>query len=192
MDKLIESLPKGQFTKSNVQFMLNILPSVNNVDGAYLEVGSLLGRSSVIIGAEAKKQNEKLYCIDLWDKDEWVKHRTKPACPDDILGTFVNNTKSHGLLETIVPIRGDSKNYVDKWTIPLRFIHIDGGHDYDPVFIDTGWKKYLSIGGIICFHDYCDSAPGVIRAVNEELVMDKDFVKIGIRHSLIAFKRIAC
>ena len=73
MIDLIKTLPKGHFNKAN------------------------LGRSSVIIRMEAKSSKEKLYCLDLWDKDEWAQHRTKPACPNDILGTFVNNIKSHGL-----------------------------------------------------------------------------------------------
>ena len=189
-DQLTKSLPKGQFTGANIIFMLTLLPKVNMVNGSYLEVGSLLGRSSVLIGMEAKKQKEKLTCIDLWEKEEWLRHRKKPACPDDIFGTFTNNMKNRGLQKTVIPIKGDSKDYVANWAFPLRFIHIDGNHNYEAVLIDTGWKKHLSLGGIICFHDYCDSAPGVIRAVNEELVMNDAFVKVGIRHSLIAFKRV--
>ena len=194
IDKLIDPLPPGHFNRADITFMLTLLPKVNEVEGVYLEVGSLLGRSSILIGKEAEKAGEKLYCVDVWDREEWLAHRKTPPCPTDILGTFLGNIKQHGLKETVIAINKESELALKAWNEyfkePLRFIHVDGCHDYEAVLIDTGWKKHLSLGGIICFHDYCDSAPGVIRAVNEELVMDGAFVKVDIRHSLIAFKRV--
>lgn len=190
MASLPAGLPKGKFPRQDILFMVDALEASRIASGSFLEVGSLLGRSSVIIGREAKGVGEKLYCVDIWDKEEWRVTRKKPKCPDDILGTFLANIKNHGLETTVIPIKKESENVLESWIKPLRFIHIDGCHSYKSVLIDTRWKKHLIPNGIICFHDYhSKSWPGVVKAVNSEIMSDKNFEKIGIGHSLIAFRR---
>ncbi len=55
------------------------------------------------------------------------------------------------------------------WQQP-SLIYIDADHRYEHVFCDiSAWRSNLAYDGILCGHDYDDSHPGVIQAVDELL-----------------------
>ena len=51
---------------------------------------------------------------------------------------------------------------------PLDFVYIDGEHTYKAVLQDMNdyWDK-IKVGGIMAGHDYNDTNPGSVKAVNE-------------------------
>lgn len=50
----------------------------------------------------------------------------------------------------------------------LGFVYIDADHDYEAVRKNLEeWYPLLADNGILAGHDYADSHPGVVRAVNE-------------------------
>ena len=50
----------------------------------------------------------------------------------------------------------------------VDFVYIDGLHDYESVKEDIhDWFPKLHSGGILCGHDYNETNPGTIQAVNE-------------------------
>ena len=194
-------LPKGPYSHGQLRFMSTLLDMTKGLKGHYLEVGSLAGKSATVIGLKAKAENALLFCVDIWDSGEWAKIADEigerasryPERPVDIFNVFKKNIKDAGLQKTVMPIVDRSENVLKDWTEPLRFVHIDGCHEYEFVKQDTEWKEHLIAWGIICFHDYRNlkAWPGVQKAVDESFGNDKRFKNMGRAGSLLAFQRIA-
>lgn len=69
-------------------------------------------------------------------------------------------------------IRGKSPAVIEglPWWVRdhLGFVYIDGDHSYEAVATDiAAWWPILSEVGVLAGHDYDDTHPGVIQAVNE-------------------------
>ena len=194
------TLPKGPYSHGQLRFISSLLSQVKNLTGDYLEVGSLAGRSAIVIGQAAKIEGALLFCVDIWDSGEWniiadeIGERSSlyPERPPKIFEIFKKNIEINNLNDTVRPIVNRSENVLKDWVDILRFIHIDGCHEYDFVKRDTLWKEHLIKSGIICFHDYGNLKvwPGVTKAIDESFDHDDRFEKVGRAGSLLAFKRI--
>lgn len=69
-------------------------------------------------------------------------------------------------------------------------VFIDGDHSYDAVKKDTDhWKKSVKKSGYLIYHDYGDSAPGVIR-VCDSIIAEGEFKKFLLVDSLLILKRV--
>jgi len=199
-------LPDGWLHDGEASYLAQLAGSATKLKGSFLEVGSFQGRSSVVIGMEAKKLNSHLYCIDIWNKEmtgedeverqkirgEYKKMLTSimgKYFKGDMYQIFIENIKKWDLDNTIIPVIGFSSAIRKTWKIPLRFIFIDGNHEERYVKEDCLWKKFLVIGGIICFHDYRPRGE-VMQAVKDEMDNDRDFEGVGLARSVRAFRRI--
>lgn len=195
----MEKLPDGWLHEDAIKFLNKLVLLTVMIAGDFLEIGSWHGRSSVVIGRRAKELNGKLYCIDTWNTKSWD---TIAQClPEDRekfiwekedgnpLEEFTANIKVAGLEEVIVPLVGTSESFKETWDKPLRFIFIDGCHYYDFVKKDAMWREFLTVGGIIVFHDYTNIKwDDVRRAVDDEMDSDNCFEEIGQGQSLKAFR----
>lgn len=198
IDELLPKLPKGPYRSEELQFMVNLISMTKELRGGYLEVGSLAGRSSIVIGLGAKENGAQLACVDIWDSGEWaaiadeigVNASRYPKRPENIYNIFRGNMKKFGLQSAVIPIMDRSENVLRGWVKPLKFVHIDGCHEYEFVKKDTGWKNHLVKGGVICFHDYHESWPGVKRAVDESFFDDRRFERQDMVTSLLAFRKL--
>ena len=70
LSKLLPNLPSGHYHPKGLQFLAKLISMTKGLKGDYLEVGSLAGRSSVVIGLEAKENGDQLFCIDIWDSGD--------------------------------------------------------------------------------------------------------------------------
>jgi hypothetical protein len=110
-----------------------------------VEVGSHLGRSTVILGQNTPG---KVFAFDDW-KGAREDPRWRPGL--DFYPQFLENVK--GL--PVTPIRGDHGliNGTPELGQP-DMIFIDGGHTYEEVKRDiVTWKAKLKPGGLLCGHD---------------------------------------
>lgn len=198
----IENLPEGWLADNAADFLAELVLSTADLVGDFLEIGSWYGRSSVVIGLKVKELEGKLYCIDTWNTKSWdaiiqqlQEDRPKFIWEDkdkEPLKKFTSNIKMARLGDVIVPLVGASESFKESWNRPLRFIFIDGCHYYDFVKKDIAWKEFLTIGGIIAFHDYTNEKwPDVRIAIDEEMNFDDRFEEAGMGQSIKAFKRIA-
>jgi len=199
-NKLLADLPQGYYLHEELRFMAKLVTMTEKLKGSYLEIGCLAGRTSVVIGLGARENNSQLFCIDIWDSGEWsaiakeIGERASayPSRPKNIYDIFATNMKRFELQNVVVPIISSSQNVLRGWLDwPLRFIHIDGCHEYEFVKKDIEWRDHLVMGGIICFHDYHESWPGVKKAIDECFNNNKQFKREGQALSLMAFRRIA-
>ena len=199
------NLPDGWLMEREAVYLAQLVRDVAGLDGSFLEVGSFQGRSAVAIGMEVKKLNDRLYCIDIWNKKRTgkeeiermeivEKYKKMPVTAakyfkGDFYLTFTENIKTRGLGNTIVPIVGFSSTIRKTWKNPLRFIFIDGNHDYEYIRDDCLWRQFLINAGVIAFHDFTNS-PSVRKAVDETIGNDPNFKTIGLIGSIKAFRRL--
>lgn len=200
------NLPNGWLYDKEATYLAWLVRDVIGLEGSFLEIGSFHGRSTVAIGTEIKKLNACLYCIDIWNKKLTEKEEIERkkiiegyrkmsiATVDqffkgDSYFIFTENIKANGLDNTIVPIIGFSSTIKKIWKIPLRFIFIDGNHDYEYILEDCLWKRFLVNSGIICFHDY-KKGWLVKKAVDETMNNDSNFKLLGKVGSIKAFKKL--
>jgi len=199
------NLPDGWLKKEEAAHLARLVRDVAKLEGSFLEVGSFRGRSTVAIGTEVKKLSGHLYCIDIWNKkmkgegeierqkirEEYRKMKARVIdryFKGDMYRIFTENIKKWGLDNTVIPTIGFSSAIRKTWKIPLRFIFIDGNHEYEYVRDDCQWRRFLICGGIIAFHD-C-RARTVRRAISEEMNNDSSFEIIGGIHRIKVFRRI--
>jgi len=198
------NLPDGWLSEGQATHLAQLVRDVAGLEGSFLEVGSFHGRSATAIGTEVKKLNSRLYCIDIWNKklkgkdeieqkeimEEYRKIPTVEHFEGDSYLMFTENIKARGLGDTIVPVIGLSSVIVKTWEIPLRFIFIDGNHDYEYVREDCCWSQFLVNDGIIAFHDYVGKR-GVRKAVNEIMDNDPSFKPMGLIGGIRTFRKSA-
>lgn len=127
-----------------------------------VELGSLYGRSSVILGDVAERLGLELLCVDNWADinvhERWLKHiEMAKLCPTlkFCLGDSVEAGKAFG----------DSECLAD-------FLFIDAGHVYESVRADfETWEKVLTRPAYVVFHDI---NIGSVRKYFDELTQDHE------------------
>jgi len=142
------------------------------VPGApFVEVGSYCGRSTVWLGAAARRNSTTLFAVDHHFGSEenqpgWEWHDTSLVDPRtgrmDTLPFFRSTILDAGLADVVVTMVGDSPTIAQHWTTPLAFLFIDGGHGVEPATLDYQlWTPRVAIGGTLAIHDvFPDPADG--------------------------------
>lgn len=117
-----------------------------------LEIGSFCGLSTVCMARTA----EHVTAVDFFDG------RATPI-PGDTKSNFDANIARYGLSHKVA-----TQHPAEPLTGEYDFIFIDGDHSEGAV--RTNIEQTLAVlapGGLIAFHDYAHSDPGVVAAVNE-------------------------
>lgn len=141
------------------------------VDGPWLEVGTYCGKSSVYLGAAARRRGRVVFTVDHHRGSEenqpgWVWHEPDLVDPAvgkmDTLPIFRKTIHDAGLEGTVIAVVGDSPTVAAAWGTPLALLFIDGGHGEEPARLDfERWTPHLVPGGTFCIHDvFPDPADG--------------------------------
>jgi len=139
--------------------------------GAWLEIGSYCGKSSLYFGAAAQARGCVFFALDHHRGSEenqagWEHH--EPDLVDESIGRmdtlpiFRRTIFDAGLEGTVVALVGDSIAIAHAWATPLSLLFIDGGHGHEPAHADyEHWVPHLAIGGTLLIHDvFPDPADG--------------------------------
>lgn len=137
-----------------------------------LEIGSWMGASAVVLGAEARARAGRLVCVDWWAGEDgndadplraWAR-----SWHTDPMGAFWRRIRKAELVGTVMPMRGKSQDVLPLLMPYLfHFVWIDGDHRYKGVRFDIEQaRRLIAPGGIICGHDY-DPGSDVALAANE-------------------------
>ena len=175
----MSDLPFGWLSKPEADTLVQAVKASEGV-GDFVEIGSHLGRSTIVIGGVVKQLRSRLFCIDIW-ADRVHYHK------------FVENIATWGLGDVVVPICGLSEVILVDWKVPVRFVFVDGGHEYENVVKDAEWRLKLCLGGVIAFHDYTNvwgNFNSVRQAVDEIVVADDMFERLCSGDSVVAFKKV--
>ena len=176
-------------------FMLSMSSPSNNF---IVEVGSYLGRSAAYMAMGSIISGKKgVYAIDMFPKktdwylgtdgyyhingsdyylEENVYKEREIFCYGDhvyesTLEIFKDIIRKVGFEQQIETFKGTSMEYSQLQKTPLRMAFIDGDHTYDGVKKDVlALSDMIVENGYLCFHDYSDTFPGVVRAVDEFVI----------------------
>ena len=131
-----------------------------------VEIGSFRGRSTRAM-ADNSSPDTKIYCVDPWTGFYAGVH---PPLSTYVYNYFAENLADHIVSDKVIPIR----EFSDCFDIPelkgsVDFFFIDGDHSYEGCKFDIQLaKQYIRTGGIIAGHDYVNTWPDVMRAVESE------------------------
>jgi hypothetical protein len=110
----------------------------------------------------------------------------------DQLRVVTENLRRHGLSPDLVDFRVDTsrKALVDAAGAgePFDFILIDAGHKIHCVMEDLRWTRLLTVGGIVCLHDY-GTVRGVTMAADRFLESHPNYEIIGRVDSLLTLRK---
>ncbi|WP_184583139.1 class I SAM-dependent methyltransferase [Lipingzhangella halophila] len=131
--------------------------------GPVLEIGTYCGKSTVFLGAAARRAGGTVVTVDHHHGSEehqagWEYH--DPAMVNaatgrlDTLGTFRETMAAAGLDDEVVAVVGRSANAARLWNTPLGMLFIDGGHTEQAAQDDyAGWSPHVCPGGALAIHD---------------------------------------
>lgn len=129
-------------------------------DARIVEIGSWLGKSSVVFGLACKgKRSARVTCIDPFDatgdeRSAKTYKRKSMALENSLFQNFTANVKDAGVASYIDPIKGLSVPAAETWKDPIDIVFIDGDHTYEAVCADIrAWAPHIKPGGIMCLHD---------------------------------------
>ena len=149
--------------------------------GKYVETGSYLGCSSVIVGLHATN-GARVYAHDLWVKDmtELDKEGAPPPAEEDYFYQFMKNVDDNKLTGTVIPIRGDSAYTLGihaPESIDIAFI--DGDHSKEGITKDLEMiLPRMKKGGVVMCHDCADgsvTAKAFIEFCDKHEITDRGF-----------------
>ncbi len=143
--------------------------------GDVIEIGSHLGKSSVVLADAALEVHKKLYAIDTWAVWPLAKDMAHllpnihPHVPDALLerscyDLFMDHVR---YATNVVVLKGSSVDMMPQCPDGAGLIFIDGDHSYEAVKKDLEMALAKKPKMIAC-HDYLDPAhPGVVDATLE-------------------------
>lgn len=125
--------------------------------GLMVEIGSHQGRSTIVLGTQARALGGRVIAID-----PFVDGRLFGGAETRTL--FEQNIERAGLLD-VVDLRAEySTKARPEWRQPIDYLYIDGKHDYWTLSDDLRWGLHLSEGAPVLIHD-CYSSIGVTLGI---------------------------
>jgi predicted O-methyltransferase YrrM len=170
----------------------------------FVEIGAWCGKSAVYLGAAAEETGAVLFSLDHHHGSEenqagWEHH--DPTLVDresgliDTLPHWRRTLVGADLEGSVIGLVGDSPTVASRWSTPLAFCFIDGGHGEEPAWADfRGWSPLVATGGWLAIHDvFPDPADGgrppfdLWRAALDS----GEFVEDGEQGSLRVLRRVS-
>jgi SAM-dependent methyltransferase len=159
-EEILKGIPPGWMTADELAWLSDQAAQRNRI----VEVGSYLGRSTVVMG---RSTTGVVFAVDDFKgvRDTQFNNYNKVPILSDTFQEFQKNVDS---LPNVFWVRADHADTkaIDKRIKEPDMVFIDGSHEYPDVKRDiTIWRERLAPGGLLCGHDA--SWPGVERALNE-------------------------
>ena len=162
---------EGWFTRDEGRLLImgTVLAFCEQPAHSIVELGSYLGRSSVVLGrvVEEISKGTTVHAIDPHEGD-----LTEPgdvaASEEPAYERFLENIRRAALEHVVEPIR--RRSFDVQWNQPISLLLVDALHDYENVSRDfLHFEEWLLPGSVVAFHDYGETYPGVQRFVDEIL-----------------------
>ncbi len=122
-------------------------------DGTVVEIGSHLGRSTVVLACAA----EQVVAVDPFPVD-WRYGM------EDTAARFERNIAHAGVKEKVTLLRQSSSDALSGWDERIGLLYVDGKHDVASCLRDLRWTVWLPTGARFLVHDAFSSV-GVTLAM---------------------------
>jgi predicted O-methyltransferase YrrM len=131
--------------------------------GTFVEIGAWCGKSTIYLGAAARRTGAILFSVDHHHGSEenqqgWEHHDGDVVDPRtgriDTLPFWRRSVDGAGLGAWVVGVVGDSPVVASRWGTPLDLCFVDGGHGEEPAWADyRGWAPHVALGSWLAIHD---------------------------------------
>ncbi len=149
----------GQINVEELQLLGRITRNLED-DGPIVEIGTLFGRSTLMIAAN-KKVNQRLITVDRFS---WNPCGLSPDQHRRITSLVLADAIECHEVELLDMDKQEFYRSYDG--PPPAMVFLDADHSYEATMQDIKWAR--SVGAkVVCGHDYCEKSPGVIQAVDE-------------------------
>ena len=153
--------------------------------GEILEIGSFMGKSTVLLSRAAERAhgNPKIVAVDPLTQPS----ETDPNIPNHrpSRDDFYSNLKEAGVDEHVEFHEMLSHKLARQWSRSIRLLWIDGDHTWKGAASDfDNFAPHLTPGGIIALHDVMHYFDGPTRVFTERILASDDFGAAGIVGSI--------
>ena len=170
---------RGYLTEREMQF-LAMTAACPTADGVILEIGSFMGKSTVILATAGRlAAGTEVIAVDPLDyRPLSDPKRGRETCLEE----FKTNLR-HAQVEPLVDLRQmRSQELAPQWDPKrkIRFLWIDGDHSYSGAKADFDlFSPFLADGAIVALHDCFKHEVGPMRVLAEEMLLGKNFGASG-------------
>ena len=147
--------------------------------GTVVEIGSHLGRSTVVLASSGAH----VVAIDPFP-DDWRYGRS------DTADHFRANLARAGVSDSVTLIQTSSENAFAGWTGGVTLLYVDGKHDVVSCLRDLRWARWLPRGARFLVHDAFSSV-GVTLAMLVVALTARHSRYVGRTGSLALFENAA-
>ena len=169
-----------------------------------VEIGTYCGRSTVWLGAAARKYHAKVFAIDHhfgseenqhgW---EWFDESLLDIATNKLntLPSLLATLRRTRLCDVVIPVVGESKVISSQWSTKIAFCFIDGGHGDEPTRSDyLSWAPKIGVKGLLAIHDVFedpkDGGQAPYKHIYKAALDSGEFVEISATGSLRILRRI--
>jgi predicted O-methyltransferase YrrM len=134
--------------------------------GAWLEVGTYCGKSTVHLGAAARETGASLITLDHHRGSEenqpgWEWHDASLVDPHtgrlETLPSLRHTLWDAGLDDVVSVVVGSTQQVARWWSTPLTFLFLDGNHTEEVAQHDyAAFAVHVVEGGLVAVHDVFD------------------------------------
>ncbi len=144
-----------------------------------IEIGRYYGRSTIALGQGVKRSEQgKVVSIDPFSAPD-IQERITAHCVSRFVELWDQTSRS-----------GFERWQTERKDHSIGFVFIDGDHRYPAVVQDIErWGSLLVPGGIIALHDYYETQPDCLKALNEQIIWSGKFEDIELKTSLLIARK---
>jgi len=163
----VASTVPGWLAEANAAVFYGVVADIRPL--TVVEIGSYLGRSTVLLGLSLRRHSAPGACLTAidphtGDRQQLAKLNLDRMPTFDLFRLFCAGAGIDDLLDARIATSDDAAR---EWTDPIDLLYVDGWHAYDAVRSDArNWASRLSDTGIVCFDDY-GNYDEVRRAVHD-------------------------
>ncbi len=188
----VSAIP-GMITDVEANALLQIC-ATQTMRGDVVEIGSWLGKSTVHLAQGCSiAGNGIVHAVDTFKGNPGKEHMYKAPLADHetIYSRFKLHVSRAGVTKQVKVHKMTSESAKKLIRKKLRLVFIDGCHEYEPALKDIRWwGKKLQPGGLLLLDDFTHQFPGVIKAVQEEIIeKPDDFTVLYQYDSLLVVKK---
>lgn len=149
----------GQVSLNECKFLIELVQRIS-VPGPIIEIGTLFGRSALII-AIAKEAERPFLTVDTY---AWNPAGLSPDQHEHLTRRALQEAQAEHCLTVVT---ADKSEFYETYTgPPPAMVFIDADHSYEAAREDILWAREQNCP-TISGDDYTPSMPGVVKAVDE-------------------------
>lgn len=174
---------RGFLTRREMEFLC-LLGAVPTARGCVLEIGSFMGRSTVLLARAAGLAGDvEVHAVDPLDAPSSTDPDLRGA--DSSAREFHANLREAGVRDIVRHHRMRSEELAGEWDGEIRLLWIDGDHTLTGARTDlVSFRDHLADGAIVALHDVLHAFEGGVRVFAEDMLLSPHFGAAGVVGSI--------